>query len=93
MTTATKARQRTFYRSVLTIEILSDDPIPEDLSLEEIQEAITVGDCSGDTKWQALNEPKTGKEMAKLLQDQRSDPGFFLLNDDGTDSEDYEEGP
>ena len=81
--------QRKFYRSVVQVEVLSEDPWSEEslVDLGELAYAITDGDCSGKATVSVHNEEKNGKEMAELLSAQASDPGFFMLTDDGEDSE------
>jgi hypothetical protein len=78
------------------IEVLSEEPFDraegedelDPFGLNEISYAITQGHCSGTVKATVENEAKTGPEMAKLMEAQGSDPGFFELTDDGEDSED-----
>jgi hypothetical protein len=77
--------QRMFYRTVLKLEVLSQDPIAYDeMELADIVEAVTTGDCSGGVERVVLNEEVDGPTMARLLQAQGSDPGFFGLTEDGT---------
>jgi len=91
MTTKTSAAARTFYRTLVQVEVLSEDPIPDDCTLKDLLEEIDIGDCSGRTEWLKSNEAVTGKRMAKLLQAQGSDPGFFRLTDKGADMDDVED--
>ena len=79
--------KRKFYRTVVQIEILSEDPYKE-TDLGEIMYDITEGHCSGEAKDVVRNEEKNGKEMAALLKAQRSDPEFFMLDEEGNDTED-----
>lgn len=81
--------QRKFYRTVIHVEILSDDPSPKDASLQDIAYQISEGDWSGATKM-AEHEEMDGEKMAKLLQEQGSDPSFFQLTEDGKDEEGWE---
>lgn len=74
---------RTFYKAVFSIEVLSEEPI-DDMTLEDIEYAITEGHCSGViTKSDTVE--MTGPEMAKALLAQGSDAEFFQLDDDGND--------
>ena len=75
-----------FYRTVVQIEILSEEPYECD-DLEGIAYDITEGHCSGEIKDVVRNEEKTGKEMADLLISQGSDPGFFEIDAEGNDLE------
>lgn len=81
------ASKRTFYRTVVQIEILSEEPTDFDNDLEAISEAITTGDCSGTVAETTTNEKVDGPTMAKLLKAQGSDPSFFQLTDDGEDTD------
>ncbi len=74
---------RTFHRTVLKVEILSEDPYNfEDLA--QVDRDITTGDCSGKTTIES-SEKMDGKRCAEGLAAQGSDPGFFGLTDDGED--------
>jgi hypothetical protein len=77
--------EREFFRTVIEIEILSDRPLEDGMSLENIHAAITEGGCSGSIKTIVDNEQVGGLAMAKLLQAQEGDPAFFSLTDDGED--------
>lgn len=66
------------------VEILSKEPIPEDASLDTLYYETTNGPCSGIVK--AHGETVVdGPTMAKLLDAQLGDPGFFGLTSDGCD--------
>jgi len=80
--------KRKFFKQKVTIEILSEDkPLSEDVSLEGIYYAITDGDCSGIVTHEAPEE-LNGEQAAKALMEQKSDPSFFRLTEDGEDAED-----
>jgi hypothetical protein len=72
----------TFYKTIITYEILSEEPIPDSVSLADIdrecEDGAWVGQF-GETKQQEL----TGKEMADELYAFGSDPTFFMLDDNG----------
>lgn len=76
--------KRKFYRTIIQIEILSDEPYEGD-TLDMVQYDITEGHCSGQISDVVRNEEQDGKAMAKLLEEQRSDPEFFQLDSDGND--------
>jgi hypothetical protein len=78
--------KRKFYRQVFTVEVLSEEPIGPDIDLADLAYEIREGDCSGRvnlTKVDLLN----GKQVAKALLKQASDPEFFQVNDKGEDVE------
>lgn len=80
--------KRKFYRSVIEVEVLSEDPIPDTPSLTDVDEQITEGDWSGTSKFLVHNQEVDGPTMARLLKAQGSDPEFFQLTEDGKDTED-----
>jgi len=84
--------ERKFHRYVFVLEVLSEEPLEEALEqadddLELITELITEGPCSGNLTLQT-HEEVDGPTMAKLLEGQASDPGFFDLTSDGEDTGD-----
>ena len=76
--------KRKFYRQSFTVTVLSDEPLPSTMGLSQVQHAITDGECSGQVERGPV-EILSGKQMAKALEDQGSDPVFFGLERDGTD--------
>ena len=68
-------KERKFYRTTITIEILSEEEIG-DKSLSEINYEMQEGDYSGKII-KRKSEVVTSQEMAKLLIKQSSDPLFF----------------
>lgn len=81
--------KRKFHRHVFTVEVLSEhriNPSADHLDLSALHDMVTYGGCSGkfgQTEYEEIDGPR----MAKLLQEQASDPGFFQLDDDGNDTE------
>jgi hypothetical protein len=78
---------RKFYKTIIQVEVLSEDePISGDTSLTALDEAITDGPCSGVTKTIRTQE-LNGQQAAKALIEHGSDPMFFGLNPDGSETE------
>ena len=76
--------KRKFYKTVFQIELLSEEPISPD-SLEEISR-LAEGDCSA--KWgEKSHKTLNGKQAAKELQKQGSDPEFFMIDENGNELE------
>jgi predicted metal-binding protein len=73
--------KRKFYKTVYQVTVLSEEPVNFE-SLTDIAAAITDGDCSGEYTTTS-SETINGKQAADALKAQRSDPGFFMLDDDG----------
>lgn len=77
--------KRKFYRTTFTIEVLSDRQLGE-VSLEQLAYLTDQGDCVGSALV-GKEHKVSAKVMAGLLEDAGSDPGFFQLNDDGSDAD------
>lgn len=77
--------KRKFYKTVVQVTVLSEGPL-ENCGLEEIDYAITNGDCSGHVEEVSSTE-LNGKQAADALAQQASDPGFFNLTEKGEDSD------
>lgn len=75
---------RRFYRTVVQIEILSEEPFGNPEDLENVHYAITEGDCSGSVTILAQEQVDAAR-MAKLLEAQGSDAGFFRLDSEGNE--------
>jgi hypothetical protein len=82
--------KRKFYRTVIKVEVLSEGPIPNGMSLDKVNFHIVEGDCSGKVEWTVTNDEINGHVAAMLLREQGSDPGFFRLTDEGNDYEEEE---
>ncbi len=68
-------------RTTFTITVLSRGHLPDSITLEEIDYAITEGDCSGQID--RTDDTLTGPQMALALKEQGSDPEFLGLTDTG----------
>lgn len=77
--------KKKIYKSVLRVEILSEEPIKDCVELNGVHWQITNGDWSGAMDWESHNAELVGKEGAKALMDQGSDPEFFQMDEDGND--------
>ena len=77
---------RRFYRTVVQIEVLSEEPLSNEIDIGSLYYDITEGDCSGSTEV-ITRENVNGKRIADLLSAQGSDPQFFQVDNDGNDVE------
>lgn len=77
---------RKFYRTIITVEVLSEDPYQCE-SLSELAYDVDEGECSGKTTVEKTEEVD-GTTMALLLMAQGSDPEFFRIDDEGNDTDD-----
>lgn len=78
---------RKFYRSVFTLEVLSKEPIPDNMNLMEMVHETVIGDYNGSMLAQDLNVEINGKEAATRLILSSSDAGFFQLDANGNEIE------
>lgn len=81
------ASTRKFYRTVVTVEILSEDPFDGTQDLEYIDWAITDGDCCGKQTVTVDNAELDGPAAAAFLVANGDDPEFFGLTEEGEDVE------
>ena len=76
---------RKFYKTEIKFTVLSEEPIPDGMTLENIARECIEGDWSmgnGSHKEKELD----GKQAARALLNQGSDPGFFSLTEKGEDA-------
>ena len=79
--------KKTIYKSVLKVTVLSDEPLPECISLEDVQYEITEGHCLGHVEWDYNNAQIVGAEAVMNILQVGSQPEFFELDDKGNDLE------
>ena len=77
--------ERKFHRTVIHVEVLSEDPYMFSGNLVDVANDIITGDCSGVART-IHTEKCNGARMAQLLLAQGSDPEFFMLDDSGNDT-------
>ena len=75
--------KKKLYRTVIQIEVLSEDPIPEGMSLDQIEEECNTGSFSGVHDFIVTNEVVKGKKAAELVRKQGSSPDFFQMDENG----------
>ena len=79
--------KRKFYKTVIQIEILTEDLPYESGDLYDMASDTDTGECVGITRilrWDEL----TGRQMAAALYTAGSEPGFFRLDGQGQEIED-----
>lgn len=76
--------KRDFRRSVFTFEVLSEGPIPEGYSPNDILAEAGEGEFVG--AWRSVGEERLdAKATVSALYRMGSEPAFFQLNDEGED--------
>ena len=79
--------KRKFYKTIITIEVLSESPVSEtEVGISEIAYEITDGMWSGKMNFSPCQEIDA-VTAAKELIAQGTDPEFFQIDADGNDME------
>ncbi len=78
--------KRTFYRTIIQIEVLSESPYSS-TDLEKIYLDISEGAQSGEVTIITDSEEMDSKTCVAKLKEQGSEPDFFLLDEHGHDLE------
>jgi hypothetical protein len=82
--------KRSFYKTTYVVEVLSEEPIPDDLTLRQVITEAEEGGYSSQvtsTTTAVLDGPTAARELLA----QQSDSAFFQLTEDGDDLEEDEE--
>ena len=78
---------RKFYRSVIAVEVIHEDPraLAKLEGLDEVHNLITDGPCSGI--WNVTKGPTemNGRQAAKYLLKEGSDPEVLGIDEKGDD--------
>ncbi len=74
------------YKSIIVLEVLSDNPIKNE-SLQDIVSETIIGGYSGNYDFTALNEEVSGKEAIELCEKHGTDPEFFGMDNEGNELE------
>lgn len=82
-------KKKVLYRSVIQIEVLSEEPIPEDMSIDDIEEECNSGSYSGVHDWKVRNEKIEGLDAVKATQAQGSSIDFFQMDEEGNELNEF----
>jgi len=75
---------RTFYKKTFQIDVLSEEPIPDNVMLADINYNIVYGNWCGKFTERSGME-LDGIAVVEELEALGSEPGFFMLDDNGND--------
>jgi len=81
------ATKKKLFRNVYVVEVLSEEPLGDGMTLEQLQYEMLDGDCSGVVKHKHRNQEVTGRKAAKMVMAQGSLPEFFGMNEFGNEIE------
>ena len=76
----------TFHKTIVTVTVLSEAPLVYD-DIGHLKRLIDWGSCVGTVE-DTSREQITAKQCADALYAMGSEPGFFMLDDDGNLTED-----
>lgn len=74
------------YRTIIRYEILTEEPIVDEVGLDDIAYQCAHGDWSG--RWLPAEEngtELTGKDAVEAIKAQGSEPEFFNMDDEGNE--------
>ena len=80
-----KMTKRTFYKTTITFEVLSEKPIPDDMNISEVMQAADGGPYITNLEETWERQRLNGKQAADALRQFGGDPSFFMLDDEGCD--------
>jgi hypothetical protein len=79
--------KKTIYRTVIMLEILTEEPIPDGMTLGDIDRECEEGMYTGKHETTVFNEPIKGECAAEAVRNQGSDPEFLGMDKDGNELE------
>ena len=82
--------EKKIYKTIVQVEILSQEPLNDDFcnDLSGIAYEIVQGDLSGIVDTKVMNQELIGEEAIKEIINQGSDPEFFMMDKNGNEIED-----
>jgi len=81
--------KKKIYKTVYTLEVLSDDPMEENVPMYDIVFRMNCGELSGIVKEEARNIPLEGKSAVREMEKHETSPEFFMMDKNGNEIEDY----
>lgn len=79
--------KKIIYKTVIMVEVLSEEPIDSSMSLDQIEEECNTGSFSGMHSIVVSNKPIKGLNAVKEMRKQGSDPDFFQMDENGNEIE------
>lgn len=78
--------KKVLYRTVIKLEILSEEPIPEGWSISDIIDEATDGAYSMSSEFLTSNKNRIiGKTAVMHTKRQGTDPEFFGMDENGNE--------
>ena len=79
--------KRKFFKTVFQVTVLSEEKLVGPFGLDYLAEEVKEGEWSGEMKM-LIHKEINGKQAAKALLAQGSEPEFFQIDENGNDLED-----
>lgn len=80
-------KPKKLYKTIISVEVLSDEKIPEETSLAKVLYETEEGMWSGIEKWKR-NVEITGQNAVKECEVHGTDPDFFMMDYNGNELHD-----
>jgi hypothetical protein len=77
--------KKTIYRTVIMLTVLSEYPLPEGMSVAQIDSECEDGDMTGKADWVENSTALQGMEAVNAVQGVGSSLDFFQLDEEGND--------
>ena len=77
--------KKTIYKTVIMMEVLSDEPIPDNMTNSEIEYECTEGSYSGLNSVVIANKPIKGVAAVKEILKHGSSIDFFMMDEKGNE--------
>ena len=78
------ATKKKLYHKRIVVDVLSETPIPDSMTLADLEHEYSCGQYVGCTETKK-NQIVTGRKAAKMVMDMGSDPMFFQMNEFGNE--------
>lgn len=82
-----KEQKAVLYKTVIEVEILSEEVVPDNISLCDIEHEIDEGAWSGVVRTAVSSKKLEGKEAVDAVRGQGTDLDFFRMDDNGNVTE------
>lgn len=81
---------KTIYKTTFVIEVLSEQPLPENVSLHMIEYETEDGDWLLSGKRVDTKEELSGRQAVEAILEAGSQPEFFQMDDEGNELDEEE---
>ena len=80
-------KKKLYYKRII-VELLSENPIPDSMTIADLEHEYNEGEYIGCTETKK-DVVVTGRKAAKMVMAMGSDPTFFQMNEFGNEIEEF----